>query len=258
MLPIVLIHGFPFDGAMWQAQAEYLRSPAGGERTVLTPDLAGFGESPSAAAPGAGEASVEAYAQQIHRVIEEYARSNGMASAQAIVGGFSLGGYVVLSLLRQFPGDVAAAMLIDTRADADSPEGRAARQQSIEEIQKNGTGGICHAMLLRLVRTNAPPEVKQRVRGIMAKQSAAAMIAAQSAMAKRRDQTDLLPALAIPVLIVVGAEDAITPPSLPLAMQSHIPHAMLVQIAAAGHMTPMEQPESVNSAIGSFLATLQR
>ena len=98
---------------------------------------------------------------------------------------------------------------------------------------------------------------KAEARAIMERQPGEAAANALWAMAKRRDQTDLLPGLTLPVLIVVGAEDGITPPSVALNMQSHMPHAMVVQIVGAGHLSPLEQPKAVNGAIETFLATLK-
>lgn len=250
MLPIILIHGFPFDGSMWREQAAFLRSPEGGARAVFTPDLPGFGPGPADPAPAPESASIEFYAAWIHRRIADI-------GGRAVVGGLSMGGYILFSLLRQFPQDVAAAIFLDTRHDADSPEARENRKKSIEEVQKNGPGAIAEGLLPRLVGTNATPALKQTMLSIMQRQSAAAIIAAQIAMAARRDQTDLLPQIHVPVQIIVGAQDAITPPSVALAMQGHIPQSMLVQIAGAGHLSAMEQPGAVNTALRAFLKSMK-
>jgi len=245
MLPIVLIHGFPFDATMWRHQAEHFR---GKGRTVITPNLPGFGGTP---ALPRDQASMEAFAALVHDVIQKE------AAGKAIVGGLSMGGYVLLALLRDYPKSVAAAMLIDTRADPDSAEARANRLKSIDEIQANGPGKVYEGMMGRALGKNPSPAVRDEVRAIMEKQPPEGMMNALWAMAKRRDQMDLLAQLKVPVLIVVGAEDAITPPSVALNMQSHAPHAIVVQIAAAGHMSPLEQPAAVNAAIETFLATMK-
>lgn len=251
MTPIVLIHGFPLDSSMWAAQAAFLRMPAGGNHTVFTPDLPGFGKDAAGGpAPARERASIEAFAEGIHTLIQE------QCGGKAIVGGFSMGGYILLALLRDYPEDVVAAMFIDTRADPDTADAKAARLKSIEEVQKHGPAPVLDMMMGRVLGKRPSETVKKQVRAIMDNQSPAAIIAAQSAMAKRRDQSDLLPELKTPVLIIVGAEDAITPPSVALAMQSHMPHAMVVQIVSAGHMAPMEQPDAVNGAMRAFLATL--
>jgi len=249
MLPIVLIHGFPLDGSMWTAQRDYLLSsnlaPA-----VIAPDLPGFGSPPAQPAPPPRRASIDDFADFIHTLIQQK-----IEGGKAIVGGLSMGGYVLLALLRSYPEDVAAAMLIDTRADADSPDTRAARLKSIEDIKANGPAAFIETQMTRLLGKRPSITAKKQLRTLLERQSPAAMIAAQSAMARRRDQNDLLAELKIPVLIVEGSEDAVTPPSVAIAMQSHMPHAMLVQIVNSGHMTPIEQPDAVNAAIKSFLAT---
>ena len=241
-LPIVLIHGFPFDSAMWRPLAGLLRERG---HVVLTPDLPGFGDS-AASAEGA---TMESFAASVQELI---ARNGG----RAIVGGFSMGGYVALALLREYRKSVAGLMLIDTRADDDSPEARAARLSSIEEIKKNGPAKVIETLLGKQLGKGATAAVRQQARQFMERQRPETIIAAQKALARRRNQTDLLPGIALPLLIVVGAEDAITPPSVALAMQSLAPRAMLVQVANAGHMAPMEEPGAVAAALEAFLSTV--
>jgi 3-oxoadipate enol-lactonase len=244
MLPIVLIHGFPFDSGMWREQAAFLR---GKGYAVATPDLPGLG---GTAALPREKTSIEAFAGVVH---QEIAKVGG----KAIVGGLSMGGYVLLALLRDYPESVAAAMLIDTRPDADSAEARANRLKSIEEIEKNGPAKVVEGMMGKALGRRPTEAVKAEVRGMMERQKGEGMANALWAMSKRRDQTDLLPELRLPVLIVVGAEDGITPPSVALNMQSHMPHAVVVQIVGAGHVSPVEQPGAVNQAIEIFLATVK-
>ena len=244
-VPIVLLHGFPFDGLMWRRQVEFLQSPAGGGRRVLAPDLLGFGAMPRVPAPAAEGASMEGYAAEVHRLI-------GELGGPAVVGGFSMGGYILLALLRAFPADVAGAMFINTRADADSPEARANRLKSIDEVRASGTSRLVETMIVRLLGKNPTPALKDQMRSLMRPQSAQAVIAAQSAMSRRRDQTDLLPQIKVPALIVVGAEDSVTPPPVARAMHALIPASRLVEIPGAGHMTPLEAPEALAAAIGDF------
>lgn len=244
MLPIVLIHGFPLDSEMWREQATHLRAKG---RTVVTPNLPGFGGTP---ALPRDKTSIEAFADGVYGEIQKL-------GGKAIVGGLSMGGYVVLALMRAYPEAIAAGMLIDTRPDADSTDARNTRLKSIEEIENNGPAKVIEGMMGRLLGKNPTPAVAAALNAMMNRQSAEGMANALWAMSKRRDQMDLLPELKLPVLIVVGAEDAITPPSVSLNMQSHMPHSMVVQIVGAGHMTPMEQPAAVNGAIEAFLATVK-
>jgi 3-oxoadipate enol-lactonase len=244
MIPIIFIHGFPLDASMWQQQVEYFR---GRGHSVLAPDLPGFGGEPPLPRE---HCSIDAFADKIHELIVREARG------QAIVGGFSMGGYVLLALLRNHPEAVAAAVFIDTRAEADSPDGRSARLKSVEEIPHKGPGALIDTMMGKVLAKKPNPAVKEQTRAMMERQSPEGILCAQLAMSKRRDQTDLLARLTLPVLIIVGSEDAVTPPSVALAMQSHVPHAMVAQIVSAGHMSPMEQPAAVNSTIETFLSTV--
>jgi len=246
MLPIVLIHGFPLDGAMWHHQADFLRARG---YEVLTPDLAGFGNPPTSVPPEKTSATMEGYAREVREIILR------LPGQRAVVGGFSMGGYVMLALLRESPELVAGAMFIDTRAETDTPEGRATRLKSIEHMQTHGTGNLLDSLCQRLFRKTSPlPAVIEETRQIMRRQPVDAVIAAQWAMAHRRDQTDLLPSLQMPALIVVGEEDMITPPASAEAMAARLANHKLVRIPNAGHMAPVEQPEMVNRAIGDFAA----
>jgi 3-oxoadipate enol-lactonase len=83
------------------------------------------------------------------------------------------------------------------------------------------------------------------------------LIGALAAMRDRPDSTPLLPTLeGLPTLIMVGAEDAITPPAMSEAMAKAIPGAKLAIIAEAGHLAPLEQPEEFNRHLELFLAQL--
>ncbi|MCL2640078.1 MAG: alpha/beta hydrolase [Phycisphaerales bacterium] len=247
MFPIILIHGFPLDARMWTSQAEFLRERG---YTVLTPNLPGFGGGDGTPPLPRDQTSMEAFAHEIHQLIMKE------AGGKAIVGGFSMGGYVLQALLRSHPESVAAAMFLNTRAEADNLTAREGRLKSIEAITQNGPAGFIETMLAKVLAPNPAPTVQVQVCEIMASQSPEGIVNAQLAMSQRRDQTDLLSTLTIPTLIISGAQDATSPPSVALAMQSHIPHATLIQIASAGHLAPMEQPAAVNAAIVTFLRTL--
>jgi 3-oxoadipate enol-lactonase len=245
-LPIVLIHGFPFDSGMWKGQAAFLRARG---RTVLTPDLPGFGAS---AALEQSACSMEAFAGAVRELIVR------QCGGRAIVGGLSMGGYVLLALLRNWQEVVAGAMLIDTRADADTAEVRDGRLKAIEGVKAHGVGPLAETMLAKVFSKHATPAVRDQAREIMLRQSPAGVKGAQWAMAQRADQTSLLAQIKVPTLVVVGAEDAVTPPGVAMAIHGLIAGSMLVQVAQAGHMSNMEQPEAVDGAMEGFLGAVKR
>lgn len=242
-MDIILIHGFPFDGSMWQAQVEGLTARG---HKVHTPNLPGFGGTP---AWPKEHYSIEAFAEVIHQFIQTL-------GDKPVLGGLSMGGYVVTALMREYPDSVRGIMLIDTRVDVDAPEIKQRRLASIDEVQTSGPENLFQSMLARLVAPKASAELKERVLGIMRRQPVEAIVGGQWAMSRRHDQTDLLPQLAVPALVVVGSEDATTPPAVAMRIHNKIPKSQLVQIAGAGHMAPMEQPHSMNVAIDTYLKTL--
>jgi pimeloyl-ACP methyl ester carboxylesterase len=212
------------------------------------PNLPGFGGAPPLPRD---ETSMERYAQHVYDVIQKE------AGGRAIVGGFSMGGYVLFSLLRSHPETVAAAMFMDTRPEPDSADARAGRLKGVETIENEGLEAFFDVQLPNILAKKPRAEARAQAHALMRKQNPEGVKNALVAMSKRRDSTDLLAELTLPVLVVVGAEDRVTPPSVALNMQSHMPQAMVVQIVSAGHLTPLEQPTSVNAAIDSFLSTVK-
>lgn len=242
---LVLLHGFPFDRSMWGGQEEAL----GGEFRVVTPDLRGLGETTA----GVGDLTIEAMAEDVAALLDE------LGLGRAVVGGLSMGGYVAFEFLRKFPGRVRALVLADTRPQADTEEGRRAREDNARRALKEGMAPIVESMLPKLLSPGTlgrGGEVVESVRASMLGTSPEAAAAALRAMAGRRDQTDLLPSINVPTLIVVGAEDAITPPADAEAMRAKIAGSRLTVLEGAGHLSNVERPEEFNRALVEFLRGL--
>ncbi|HWZ84601.1 MAG TPA: alpha/beta fold hydrolase, partial [Thermoanaerobaculia bacterium] len=216
---IVLVHGYPLDGAMWSGVARALA----GRFRVLKPDLPGRGET---AAPSEGR--VEDYADFLEAILDALAAPAGLA-------GFSMGGYVSLALARRGPPRLAALALVDTRAPSDDDAGRARRDEAIATVRAAGVAAIAEAMLPRLLdpRSLSNADLVERVRRIMLRQAPETVAADLTAMRDRSDARPALAQIAIPTLVVVGEHDALTPPADSEAMAAAIPGARLVRIAGA-------------------------
>jgi pimeloyl-ACP methyl ester carboxylesterase len=238
---IVLVHGFPLDAEMWSSQVAFLKKT--GAR-IFTPDLPGFGQR---ARNPAHRCSISAFAEDIHHYILRNCKP------PCIVGGFSMGGYAVLAMLNRFAKDACAAILIDTHPAADSADGRQRRLQSIADIQAHGITPLVEQMPPRLLAPTASEAVRERVRRIIARQNPVGMIQAQMAAAMRVDQTALLSSIKVPCLVMGGAMDVITPPDLMKGWQQKISRSQWVEIADAGHLSPMEAPDAVNRVIAEFI-----
>ncbi len=162
-------------------------------------------------------------------------------------------------MLRRAPERVRGLILMDTRAEADTPEGRKARDAAMAQAREGGARAIADAMLPKLLARNtaaASPALVRRVRETMERTPVAGILGALSALKERPDSFPLLPTLNIPVLVLVGEDDQITPRERAQAMADAIPGARLVVIPGAGHLPPMEQPETTTRVLSEFLGSL--
>lgn len=242
--PIVLLHGFPLDGRMWAGQIESLLA----SHRVIAPDFRGFGQSPPS-----GPFTMEALADDVHALAQH------LKATPFVLAGLSMGGYVALAYARKYAADLRGLILLDTKAEADTAEGREGRGKMIQLVREKGSAAVGDAMQPRLLPPDAiksRPRVVKRLREMTDGTPAITIENALVAMRDRPDQTEMLGAIAAPTLVITGDADAITPPAMCEAMQRKIPKSQLVIIKGAGHMTTMEQPEQVNAAMAGFLRRL--
>ncbi|MEW6322793.1 MAG: alpha/beta fold hydrolase [Acidobacteriota bacterium] len=246
-LPVAaLIHGFPLDASMWEAQ---LRHPPPGWR-LIAPDLRGFGGSTDveASAP-----SIDDYADDVVDVLR------ALDIPGAVVAGLSMGGYVTFAILRRAPALVRAIVLADTRAGADSPEAREGRRAMLALLDREGPAGVATQLLPRLLSEHTRqtrPDVESGVRRLTKQQSAQAIRGALVRLMTRPDATSELAGCAVPALVIVGEHDAITPVDEARRLAGGLPDAELAVIPHAGHMANIEQPDAFSSALAAFLARL--
>ncbi|MDQ6802819.1 MAG: alpha/beta hydrolase [Acidobacteriota bacterium] len=232
--PIVWIHGFPHASAIFQPQV-----PIAGARHIRV-DLPGFGASAAPSRP----LSMADYSREIIAVLDH------LHIEKAIVAGISMGGYIVMQMLRDVPQRFEGVILIDTRERPDSDQGREDRYKTIAEIEKNGTVPIVDGMLPRMILTASR---RDAFREIMMTATPAGMIAAQRAMAGRPDSTATLRGLKVPALVIVGDHDPITSVDDAKRMAKLIQGSKYVVIDKAAHASNFDQPEAFNRAVTEFL-----
>lgn len=244
-LPVVLLHGFPFNRSLWREQVEALSYT----HRVITPDLRGFGATTATNEP----ATMESLAADVCALLDE------LALERVVLGGLSMGGYVALAFYRSYPERVRALILADTRPHADTEEARRTRETQAQRALATGMQELAAAMLPKLLTraTHAHrPEIVARVREMIMSTSPVGAAAALRGMAQRRDQTDLLAEINLPTLILVGKEDEITPPSVAEQMHRAIRNSQLVVINGAAHCANLEQAVEFNHALIHFLRML--
>ncbi len=240
--PLVLLHAFPLSHQIWKN----LKSPKG--YSLILTDFPGFGGAPLAPEGLTLEMAAQSLENHLHEL-----KIKGPIS----LGGISMGGYWAMEFLRQFPSQVNKALFISTRAGADKPEARENRLKMAEKVLKEGTEFMVAAMipgLLGKTTLSEKPEVKDQVAQWIQGTSPEAVALAQRAMAVRRDQTSLLPALRVPTLILAGREDALIPVSESEAMAKVIRLSQLEILEGAGHLLPLEDPGSFQKILDRFLS----
>lgn len=235
MTAVVLLHAFPLDHRLWDGQTEFLRAQG---YHVVAPDLAGFGDSELPAAP----AMWEILAPVVARVPEP-----------AVFVGLSMGGYLLMELLRRAPDRVAGAVFMDTKATADAPAARQVRFDMAHAMEHGpDMAGLADALLPNLLgaTTRAQrPEVVAQVRQWIEQAPAAAVAAAQRCMADRPDSVSTLRRYEAPAAVVWGAEDTLAPPAEQRVMLEAMPQAVGREIPGCGHLSAVEDQAAVNDIL---------
>jgi pimeloyl-ACP methyl ester carboxylesterase len=242
-LAAVLIHGFPVNADSWQRQLDDV--PAGWR--FIAVDLPGFGESEPLPPD---QTSIDDYAGAVIDLMD------ALHLESAVVGGVSMGGYVAFAMLRRAPTYFAGLLLANTRAKADSPEGRAGRQKMIDLAAAEGPAAVARQMLPKLLADGtraADPGLARAVETMILRASPPALVSAIRAMAGRPDSTADLEHIECPTLIVSGDQDALIPAEESREMSGRIRGAELEIVEGAGHFANMERPVEFNRRVARFL-----
>lgn len=241
--PLLLVHGFPLDHSMWNAQVDYFSASF----QVIAPDLRGFGASPSRDET----TTMSDFAQDLANLLQALDIQTPVHFC-----GFSMGGYIAWQFFQQHRRQLQSLILCDTKATADSPAARQLRDENAARVLQEGPEFLATSMPEKLFAQNtfaAHPAVVLKTQETIRATSSLTIAAALRGMALRPDVTDLLPTIDVPTLVLVGAEDAISTSLEMQGIADRIPYAQFREIANAGHMSPLEQPTEVNSVIEGFL-----
>jgi pimeloyl-ACP methyl ester carboxylesterase len=238
---VLFVHGFPFDRSMWRSQVRALSHL---ER--LVPDLRGLGNSEL----GAGVVTMASYADDLIGLLDRWGLK------RVIVCGLSMGGYVALEIMRRHPERVRGLVLMDTRAEGDSPEARQARDD-MAAAASEGMGSIFREMAPRLLAegtTERRPKVVGELRAMILGAPVPGVLAALRAMRERADARDWLGEIRVPTLVVVGAEDRVTPVATATDLARRISEATLAIVPGAGHLPPLERPHLTTRLLADFVS----
>ena len=227
---LLLLHALPLDERMWEPQRE-----AFADHEVVTPNLYGLGGS-----------SMDAWALELLPSL----RDGG------VVVGASMGGYAALALARLAPDRVRALVLAGSRADADPPERKADRMETISRVQQGGAEALWEKMA-PLLSAGASEEVVRRIHATALEQRAEDLLAAVAAIRDRQDSTDVVAGLESPVVVVAGDQDGLIAPDEARALAATARNGRAVVLDGAGHLPSLQQPERFDAELRRLLDELE-
>lgn len=238
---LVFIHAFPLNSRMWASQIEALSA----SHRCVSVNLPGFGSAEASSTPVTFEAYVDDFERQLKLLDVEKSTWIGL----------SMGGYVALRALERFPERAERVVLCDTKSGADNNKAKLNRWSALQSYAHDCESFVT-AQFKALVsdKSASNPALLKQFREMVLENPSAGVMAGIVALASRTDTTESLAAIKVPTLIMVGAEDKVTPPTEAEAMHKAIPGSRLEVIAGAGHLTNLEDPAAFNAALKNFLA----
>ncbi len=239
---VVFVHGFPFSSEIWAPQVRALSASC---RTIVY-DVRGHGQSDI----GDGQYTIESHVDDLVGLLDH------LGVTRAAVAGLSMGGYITLRALERNPERFLAAILCDTRSEADTNETKLRRAAGIAAVKRNGSAAYADDFVSSVFSPatfRAHPEIVETIRRIIARTPPLSIAGTLLALASRTDTTGSLSSVRVPTLILVGEDDTITPPAVARALHERIPGSELHVIPHAGHLSCLENPAPFNEFLTSFL-----
>lgn len=245
-IPIIFLHGFPFDKSMWQEQLDFLES----SHRLISCDIRGFGKSTDEETP----LSIDLFADDLIHFMDR------LSIDKAILCGLSMGGFIALNALKRFPEYFEALILCNTQCIADTYQVQDKRYKTIDEIESNGVAdfneGFIKSVFCKDSIANKKALVEQ-LRSVVYANSEHIIKEGLIALAERSETCSHLSEINIPTLIICGREDQVTPLAQSEFMNAGIKGSTLHVIDNAGHVSNLEQPDVFNKHLLDFLTSLK-
>ncbi len=241
-IPLLCVHGFPFDNSMWDLVAEEISS----DFRIIAPDLRGMGKTP----PGEGNCVTMAELAQDLAILLD-----ALDVEKCVYCGLSMGGYVGWEFCERFFDRLLGLILCDSNAGCDTPEAAANREVTARRVETEGPAFLADAMMGNIL---APETMENRLeivawyRRMIETNNAQGVAAIARGLGKRRDFREKVAQITLPTLILSGEADILSPPAAMKTLAARMPHAEYVPIAHAGHLPPLENATETASAIRDF------
>ena len=237
---VILLHPFPLHHTFWDGLLDQLVT----RYRVIRPDLRAHGDSDA----GDGPVTMQKLSDDLDRLCRE------LAIVRAMFVGVSIGGYTLFEFWRRYRERVSALVLANTRAGAETPEGRAGRMEIAERVLREGTLGFTNDLVQKLCSPSTlanRPDIVDAARSMAAKMSPADIAEVQRGMADRADSIPTLATISVPTLVIAGEDDSVPLSEMQLIHQG-IAGSQFRAIAKAGHYAAMEQPAEFGRLLRTF------
>jgi 3-oxoadipate enol-lactonase len=239
-VPIVFLHGVGSDKSVWAPQLDAF----GRSRRAIAFDYPGYGDS----SPAGDFASRDGFAAAIWQALDT------LAVERAHLCGLSLGGVVAIAMHEAAPHRCASLILADSFAV--HPEGQAIFDRSIAASRNGTMRELAEARVDMLLAPGAAAHLREEVMEAMSRiDPEGYRIGAEAVWLA--DQRERARRIGVPTLVLVGAEDRITPPELSEQLAALVPGARLQTVSGAGHLANLEQPERFNAAAAAFVGAVE-
>lgn len=244
-VPLIFIHGFPFDKNMWNPQMKALENIV----RVISYDIRGYGKSTTSGEKPA----ISLFADDLVKFMDM------LRIDKAIICGLSMGGYIALDVLYRYRNRFSGIVLCDTQCIADTPETKAKRYDTIKKIEENGLNDFAEAFVKNIFsevtlshNTKSVEQIKQTILSTPVE----TVVSTLKALAERWQMCSTLNEINIPALIICGEEDKVTPVAQSDFLNKNISNSTLHIIGKAGHLSSLEQPEIFNGFLHKFISDI--
>jgi len=239
---LIFVHGFPFDSTMWLKQIKHFKE----KYYCVAYDIRGLGNSDT----GDGQYTMDSHVDDLFSVMDL------LNPEKPVLAGLSMGGYVALRAAEREENKFSKLILLDTKSDADTNQGKFNRYNGVKKINTEGLDTFISFFIPNCFRDKFKTEEFDQYETYMitAKRSNPTGVkGCLISMQGRSSATEYLPSIKIPVLVLCGEDDKLTPVEEMRLMASKINNAEFKIVPDAGHISPVENHGFINSEIEKFL-----
>lgn len=241
-VPIIFLHGFPFDKSMWKNQVNYLKLAY----RLISVDLRSFGKSSA----GHKKLNIDLFSDDVIQLMDV------LEIDKAILCGLSMGGYIALNTISRYPERFAGLILCDTNCIADSKKMKEHRYKTIYQIEAEGINDFAEEFIENAFRRDSfvlKREVVKKIEATILSNTKQVITEGLKALSKREETCSALSSIKVPTLIICGRNDKITPVQQSEFLHRHIKNSELKIIERAAHLSNLEQPDVFNEHLLDFL-----